>query len=83
MPAINAMMSHQVDDDAQGELQGAISGLMGITAILSPAMATQLFGVFAGKEAVIELPGAPFFAAAIIAALALLAFLAVPEKRET
>lgn len=81
MPAINAMMSHQVGDDEQGELQGAISGLMGITAILSPLMATQLFGLFAGKGAVIELPGAPFFAAAIIAALALLAFLAVPEKR--
>lgn len=81
MPAINAMMSHQVDDDAQGELQGAISGLMGITAILSPAMATQLFGLFAGKDAMIQLPGAPFFAAAIIAALALFAFFAVPEKR--
>ncbi|WP_448951900.1 TCR/Tet family MFS transporter [Labrys neptuniae] len=81
MPAINAMMSHQVDDDAQGELQGAISGLMGITAILSPAMATQLFGLFAGENAMIQLPGAPFFAAAIIAALALFAFFAVPKKR--
>ena len=44
MPAVNAMMTHQVEDDEQGELQGAISSLMGIAAIVGPFVATQLFG---------------------------------------
>ena len=81
MPAINAMMTHLVDDRAQGELQGAISSLMGIAAIFGPALATQLFGAFAGPDAILELPGAPFFAAAILSVCALWLFLGVPRKR--
>ncbi|MDQ0395033.1 TCR/Tet family MFS transporter [Labrys monachus] len=80
MPAINAMMTRQVDERTQGELQGAISSLMGIAAIIGPALATQLFGLFAGPGAVIELPGAPFFAAAILSVVALWLFVGVPRK---
>ena len=80
MPAINAMMSHRVEDDAQGELQGAISSLMGITAIVGPLLATQLFGAFAGPGAMIELPGAPFIVAGILALAALVMFMRVPRE---
>lgn len=82
MPAINAMMSHRVSEDAQGELQGAISSLMGIAAIIGPLMATQLFGAFAGPNAVLELPGAPFLAAGILAAAALWMFMRAPSPAE-
>jgi DHA1 family tetracycline resistance protein-like MFS transporter len=81
MPAVTAMMTHQVEDDEQGELQGAISSLMGIAAIIGPLMATQLFGVFTGKGAPVELPGAPFIAAAVLSGLALWLFVKAPQER--
>jgi DHA1 family tetracycline resistance protein-like MFS transporter len=81
MPAINAMMTHEVGEDAQGELQGAISSLMGISAIVSPFLGTQLFGMFAGPGAVIELPGAPFFLTAILSVVALWVFVGVPRRQ--
>jgi MFS transporter, DHA1 family, tetracycline resistance protein len=81
MPAVNAMMTHEVEDDAQGELQGAISSLMGIAAILGPLLATQLFGAFTGAGAAIELPGAPFLASALLSAVALWVFMRAPARR--
>lgn len=81
MPAINAMMTHEVEEDAQGELQGAISSLMGISAIVSPFLGTQLFGMFAGPGALMELPGAPFFLTAILSVVALWMFVGVPRRR--
>jgi DHA1 family tetracycline resistance protein-like MFS transporter len=81
MPAVNAMMTHEVEDDAQGELQGAISSLMGIAAILGPLLATQLFGAFTGAGAAVELPGAPFLASALLSAVALWVFMRAPARR--
>ncbi|MBV9635815.1 MAG: TCR/Tet family MFS transporter [Methylobacteriaceae bacterium] len=78
MPAINAMMTHRVGEDAQGELQGAIAAITGVTAILGPLMATQLFGAFTGAGALVELPGAPFVATAVLSAIALWVFVRAP-----
>lgn len=80
MPAINAMMTHAVEEDAQGKLQGAISSLMGISSIIGPLIAAQLFGAFTGADAIVELPGAPFLAAAALSAVALWMFAAVPAQ---
>jgi DHA1 family tetracycline resistance protein-like MFS transporter len=82
MPAINAMMTHRVSDDAQGELQGAIAGIMGVTAVLGPLLATQLFAAFTGPEAPLQLPGAPFLASAALSLLALAVFLRAPAAGE-
>jgi DHA1 family tetracycline resistance protein-like MFS transporter len=71
MPAINALMTRQVGEDAQGELQGAIAGIIGITAVVGPLLATQLFAGFTGPSALLELPGAPFVATALLSLLAL------------
>ena len=81
MPAVNAMMTHEVGDDEQGELQGAISSLMGIAAIVGPFVATQLFGLFTGPNAPIELPGAPFLASAVLSGVALWVFARAPRQR--
>src|SRR5690606_30978624 len=45
-PAINSLMSRQVPDDAQGELQGAINATNSLASILGPLLATQLFSFF-------------------------------------
>jgi DHA1 family tetracycline resistance protein-like MFS transporter len=61
-------MSHQVPDDAQGELQGAINATNSLAAILGPLMATQLFNHFSkGQEGSPNyFPGAPFIGSAVM-----------------
>src|SRR5690606_6787702 len=67
-PAINALMSRQVADDAQGELQGAINATNSLTAIIGPLLATQLFRFFteAPEGTSMYFPGAPFLGAGIL-----------------
>jgi MFS transporter, DHA1 family, tetracycline resistance protein len=69
-PAVQAMVSMRAGPDRQGEVQGALASLQGLTAIASPLIAGWLFGAFAP----LGLPGAPFLLAA---ATYLLAFAAV------
>jgi len=73
-PAMTALMSRRVPADAQGELQGALTGVLGVTLIISPVLMTQIFGHFTSASAPVYLPGAPFLAAAVLMALALVPF---------
>ena len=73
-PAMTALMSRRVPADAQGELQGALSGVLGVTLIISPVLMTQIFGHFTSAAAPVYLPGAPFLGAAVLMALALVPF---------
>ncbi|MGI9414630.1 MAG: TCR/Tet family MFS transporter [Hyphomicrobiales bacterium] len=73
-PALTGLMANQIPDDGQGELQGALSSVMGVTLIISPVMMTQLFGHFTKAGAAPYFPGAPFLAAAVLMAAALIPF---------
>jgi MFS transporter, DHA1 family, tetracycline resistance protein len=66
MPTTNALMSHRVAADAQGELQGAVASLYSLSSIVGPPLMTQLFGHFTAPNASIQLPGAAFLAAALL-----------------
>jgi DHA1 family tetracycline resistance protein-like MFS transporter len=66
MPALRSILSHRVGADAQGELQGAMSSLMSLTAIVAPVFLTQLFGYFSSASAPVYFPGAPFMTAAVL-----------------
>jgi MFS transporter, DHA1 family, tetracycline resistance protein len=70
-PSLNALMSHRVPPDAQGELQGGVSSLQSLSAIFGPPVMAQLFGYFTSETAPVLFPGASFFAAALLTALAL------------
>ncbi|PCJ71865.1 MAG: tetracycline resistance MFS efflux pump [Rhodobiaceae bacterium] len=72
MPPIRSLMTTRVPDNAQGELQGAIASLMGLTMIATPLIMTQLFSSFTGVDAPIDLPGAPYFLAALMMLMAAL-----------
>jgi DHA1 family tetracycline resistance protein-like MFS transporter len=63
MPSIRAMLSRQVPANAQGELQGAISGIVSFTAIVAPFAMTHLFSLAASR---VGFAGASFFAASFI-----------------
>ncbi len=65
-PAINGLLSRQIPDNAQGELQGAVNATNALTAIIAPLAATQLFAYFTtSPDAPNYFPGVSFFAAGI------------------
>ena len=79
MPALRSLMSNAVPDSAQGHLQGVITSVQSLTAILSPLLMTQLFFLFSRPDAAVQFPGAPFLAAALCLLAGLALFLrAVP-----
>src|SRR5262245_36818399 len=67
MPTTNALMSHRVPADAQGELQGAVASLFSLSSIIGPPLMTQLFGRFSAPSAPVYFPGAAFAASAALA----------------
>ena len=71
-PAVQSLISNSVGDDEQGTMQGAITSLESISGIIGPLIATQLFSHFIDAKRAFQVPGAPFFSAAIIGLLALL-----------
>lgn len=70
-PAIQGLISNSVGDDEQGAIQGAVTSLESVSGIVGPLLVTTLFSYFIGKNTPVVLPGAPFFASALIALLAL------------
>ncbi|WP_299293091.1 TCR/Tet family MFS transporter [uncultured Tateyamaria sp.] len=76
-PALQGIMSKAVGDDQQGELQGTLTSIAALATIVSPLMMTSAFYTFTDSEAVIYLPGAPFFLAGALVALALAVFLSI------
>ena len=75
-PSAQSLMSHGVGPQEQGQLQGAINSLRGIGGLIGPGLFTYIFSKSIGAEAVIPLPGMPFFTAAalLVVALSLAAF---------
>ena len=65
-PVTNALMSHRIAPEAQGELQGAVAGLASLAAIVGPLLMTQLFGRFTAPDAPAHVPGAAFLAASFL-----------------
>jgi DHA1 family tetracycline resistance protein-like MFS transporter len=67
MPSINAMMSKQLGPERQGELQGGMASVMGLSSIFGPLALTDTLARFSGKDAAIQFPGAAFLLAALLA----------------
>jgi DHA1 family tetracycline resistance protein-like MFS transporter len=70
-PAVQGMVSANAPPDRQGETQGALSSLQGLTAIVSPLVAGWLFSHFTGPDAFAQLPGASFVASALACCLSI------------
>jgi len=82
MPSTNALMSHRVPADAQGELQGALASLFSLSSIVGPPLMTQLFGHFASPESAVHFPGAAFLASAILGAMCFAIYWVVTREPE-
>ena len=74
-PALQGIMSKSVGDDAQGELQGALTSVSALAMVMSPLVMTASFSVAIGPASPTYLPGAPFFLSAVLMAAALALFL--------
>ena len=67
-------MSHRVTPSEQGQLQGALSSIMGITGMVGPGVFTLTFAHFISpaRSEQMYIPGAPFLMAACLVAIAAL-----------
>ena len=71
-PAAQGLMTRRVGASEQGQLQGAISSLRGISGLLGPGLFTLTFANFISTRRDWHLPGAPFLLSAILLLGALL-----------
>jgi MFS transporter, DHA1 family, tetracycline resistance protein len=70
-PAIQGLVSASAAADRQGETQGALSSVQGLTAIASPLVASHVFALFTEAGAPVLLPGAPFVVSVLAYGLAI------------
>lgn len=64
-PAIQSIMSSSVPANAQGELQGVLTGLISLTSIAGPPMMTGLFAYFTKPGTPVHFSGAAFLLGAV------------------
>jgi DHA1 family tetracycline resistance protein-like MFS transporter len=66
-----ALMTRRVSAAEQGELQGALGSVRGISMLIGPSLFTLVFAQFAGPWRSLGLIGAPWFLAALFYAVSL------------
>lgn len=66
-PAMQSIMTGQIPKNAQGELQGGLTNVLMITAIIGPPLMGGIFTYYTSPENSIYFPGAPFILAFILA----------------
>ena len=87
-PAIQSLITKAVDETEQGEVQGALTSLQGLTSIAAPIVFTSgLFGFFTSDAAPFTFAGAPFLLGGILIFVAFFIAIGVfrryPESAET
>ncbi len=70
-PALQGIISTQVPNNEQGELQGGMTSLISLTSIFGPLLMNNLFSYFTNSNNAMHLPAAPFYAAAVLSILSL------------
>ena len=77
-PTMQAFMSNSVKDSEQGNLQGALTSLMSLAAVIAPLIYTTLFQTYADRQNPDYFPGMPFMAGGLILVVAtVFAFFAI------
>jgi len=73
-PSAQGLMTKRVGQNEQGQLQGALSSIMGVTGIIGPGIFSLTFAAAIDPRASWHLPGAPFMlASAMLVASVILA----------
>ncbi len=66
-PSLQSIMTSQIPKNAQGELQGGLTSVMTLTAIVGPLLMTGIFRYYTNPDNDIYFPGAPFVMGTILA----------------
>jgi len=66
-PAFNASMSRRINPDRQGEFQGAMGSLQGLSGLIGPVIFSGSFAYVTSPGALWRVTGAPFFISAALA----------------
>jgi DHA1 family tetracycline resistance protein-like MFS transporter len=77
-----ALMTRRVSADEQGELQGALGSVRGISMLIGPTLFTLVFAQFAGPWRSLNLIGAPWFLAALLYAVSLVVAWCVTSRAD-
>ncbi len=70
-PALQSLMTREVSESEQGQLQGANSSLYGISGMVGPLIFTFTFSAAIGPLKDLGLPGAPYLLAAVLLMVAI------------
>lgn len=79
-PSTQSLMSAQVPPNEQGELQGTLTSLMSITAIIGPLLFPFLFSYFTSEKAPAHVPGAAMYCSALLTLAALVTCIVAFKK---
>jgi DHA1 family tetracycline resistance protein-like MFS transporter len=69
-PSVRAMVSGRGEANTQGEMQGVLAAVEGLTAVFAPLVTAGLFYAFTNHAVPLTFPGAPFALAALSAMVA-------------
>src|SRR3989440_2039866 len=81
-PAAQGMMTHRVSEREQGELQGAIQSLRSIAFVIGPYLFSRTFSEFINPARAWQIPGAPYYFAALLLFTACLLATRTADTRE-
>lgn len=70
-PSIQSYISNLIPANEQGQVQGGITSVISLTAIIGPLIMTGLFYQFSKSDAPIYFPGVPFLLGGVLALTAL------------
>jgi DHA1 family tetracycline resistance protein-like MFS transporter len=83
-PSIQSIMSNNTADNAQGELQGSITGIMSIAEVIGPLMMMEMFALTTvGLPSEERIYGSPYFLGGIMVFLSLMFFLLALRRGQT
>ena len=80
-PPVQSMLSQDVGPDRQGEIQGALASLQGLTLVAGPLVMGTLFAATTRPDQALHFPGAPFLLAALTCLCAVVALRGLHRSR--
>lgn len=81
IPALQAMMSRAIPDNAQGGLQGLLTSAGALAMIVSPLVMSQVFWLATAENAPFYLPGLPFLLSMGLTGVCVVVFLGRKRMR--
>jgi DHA1 family tetracycline resistance protein-like MFS transporter len=72
VPNIQSILSSKVAANEQGELQGGLTSLVSVTAVIGPLLMTSTFTLFTGNKEGLYFPGISFLIGGVLTLIALM-----------